>query len=117
MGVVREALKSITIAQYVGYAPGWSYTNSYTRGEDNPGTAAQPFRSYIFYGADDNNRRWVKQDLQYTGNALTKIAFYYSDNNESSYVPMFNEDGVNYVLTLVYDAEDNLRYTEWGNVP
>ncbi len=113
---IRESLFAISAAQATGFAPGWSYTNSVTRGEASPGTAEQPLRSYIFYGTG-NSKQWVKTVCEYTGNNLTQAAFYYSNDNEASYVPMYNEDDVNYVLTLVYDVDDNLESTSWGNTP
>lgn len=113
---IRESLFALSTAQAVGFAPGWSYTNSVTRGQASPGTAAQPARSYVYYGTG-NTKQWVKTVCTYTGNCLTKAAFYYSNDNESSYVPMYNEDDTNYVVTLVYDSDDYLQSTSWGNTP
>jgi hypothetical protein len=116
LDIVRQALFSLAAAQATGFAPGWSYTNSVTRGEASPGTAAQPARSYMYYGTG-NSKQWLKKVCTYTGSVLTKAAFYYSNDNEASYVPMYNEDNANYVLTLTYDGSNNLQSTSWGNTP
>ncbi len=114
--VIRAAMFSLSAASAAGFAPGWSYTNSVTRGQASPGTAAQPARSYVYYGTG-NTRQWVKTVCTYTGNSLTKAAMYYSEDNEATYVPMYDEGGINYVITLVYDGDDNLESSSWGNTP
>ncbi len=104
--VIRAAMFSLSAASAAGFAPGWSYTNSVT----------QPARSYVYYGTG-NTRQWVKTVCTYTGNSLTKAAMYYSEDNEATYVPMYDEGGINYVITLVYDGDDNLESSSWGNTP
>lgn len=95
---------------------GWNYTNSVTRGEAAPGTAAHPAVEYFTRGSGINTL-WLKRVLTWTGNVITKVAYYYSSNNEANYVPMYDEDGINYVLTLTYDGSFNLTETSWGNTP
>jgi len=92
--------------------PRWSYTNSVTRAEASPGTAASPARKY-WYSGTGNARRWIKAVL--TWGPPSKAAFYYSSDNEATYVPMLDADG-NYVLTSTYTGAD-LNASTWGNVP
>lgn len=116
LDIIRNALFTLSAEKATGFAPGWNYTNSVTRAEASPGTAGQPARSYINYGTG-NTKKWIKTVCTYTGNCLTKAAFYYSSDNEASYVPMYNEDDSNYVITLVYDGSDYLQSSTWGNTP
>jgi len=114
--LARFNMQSLALLNVAGGDFGWSYTNSVTRGEGTPGTAAEPLREYYYKGTG-NERKWLKRVLEWTGGVITQAAFYYSEDNESTYVPMYDDDGINYVLTLVYDGSDNLVSTSWGNVP
>ena len=115
LNILRANVWANSVAHAAGVAPGWSYTNSFTRGEASPGTAALPARKY-FWNGTGNSKTWIKQVCTYSGSNLTKVAVYYSSNNESSYVPMLDEQN-NYVLTLSYDGSSNLTATSWGNTP
>ncbi len=117
MDMIRRNLQALDVMGAASVAHGWSYTNSVTRGEGTPGTAALPLRQYWYYGTG-NSRIWVKAVNTYTGTDKTKIALYYSDDNESTYVAMVDEsEAQNYVLTLAYDGANNLEETTWGNIP
>ena len=113
--ILRSNLHAVHIATACGISPLWNYTNSVTRVEASPGTAAQPARKYWFRGTG-NTTRWVKAEITYTGLDMTKVALYFSEDNEATYVPMLDPDR-NYVLTLAYDASNNLESTSWGNTP
>jgi len=113
--VIRYNIAAVHIATACGISPMWSYTNSVTRAEASPGTAAQPARKYWKRGAG-NATKWVKAVCTYTGLNMTKVALYFSEDNESTYVPMLDPDR-NYVLTLAYDGANNLTSTSWGNTP
>lgn len=101
--------------------PGWNYTNSFTRGEATPGTYRRPVRAYWWSGSG-NTKRWIKVVFTYTNGTfpdfVTTAAFYYSDDNEATYVPMYDEDK-NYVITYAL-AAGPIAITAsatWGNVP
>lgn len=113
--VLRANLSAMSAAAACGMSPMWGYTNSVTRGEASPGTAALPARKYWWRGAG-NAKKWVKAAITYTGSNPTKIALYFSEDNEATYVPMLDPDR-NYVLTLSYDGSSNLTATSWGNTP
>lgn len=115
LDILRNNLAAVHIATAAGISPLWSYTNSVTRAEASPGTAAQPARKYWYRGTG-NQTKWVKASITYSGLDMTKVAFYYSEDNEATYVPMLDADR-NYVLTLAYDAANNLTSTTWGNQP
>jgi len=114
--ISRRNLFAQSALANVGIEPGWSYTNSFTRGQASPGTAAAPAREFYKKGSG-NSTIWVQSAITWTGGVATKVALYFSEDNETSYVPMTDEDGINYVLTLVYDGSNNLMSTSWGNVP
>jgi hypothetical protein len=115
LDILRTNISAVHLATAVGISPQWNYTNSATRSEVSPGTAAAPARKYWFRGSG-NSTKWVKAAITYTGLDMTKVAFYYSEDNEATYVPMLDADR-NYVLTLAYDASNNLKSTSWGNQP
>jgi hypothetical protein len=95
---------------------GWDYTNSVTRGEGTPGTAAKPNRVYFrTSGTITNQTEWLKADVTWTGANVTKMALYYSSDNEASYVPMLDEHGF-YVCTIAYSGAD-VTTTTWGATP
>jgi hypothetical protein len=96
--------------------PGWAYTNSVTRGLGSPGTAAQPAKVFMTTGSGGTTQ-WVRGDLTYDGTtgAVTKIAFYYSSDNEGTYAQL--GDGTNYVCHLSYDGSGNLTSTSWDATP
>ncbi len=113
---IRYNLYAMVAQTALGVSLGWSYTNSVTRGEASPGTAALPARKYWYHGSG-NTMQWVKAVCTYTGTNLTKVALYFSDNNEATYVPMVDGDaGLNYVLTLTYSGAD-LTAASWGATP
>jgi hypothetical protein len=115
LDILRNNLAAVNLATAVGISPLWNYTNSVTRAEASPGTAALPARKYWFRGSG-NATKWVKAEHTYSGFDVTKIAFYYSEDNEGTYVPMLDADR-NYVLTLAYDTFNSLKSTIWGNQP
>lgn len=115
LDILRNNLAAVHIATACGVSPMWSYTNSVTRGEASPGTAALPARKYWKRGTL-NATKWAKAAITYTGNNPTKIALYFSEDNEATYVPMLDPDR-NYVLTLTYDGSSNLTATSWGSTP
>jgi hypothetical protein len=97
--------------------PGWTYTNSVTRGLGSPGTAAQP--NIIFFTKGSGGAtQWVKAVLTWngvTGN-VDKVALYYSSDNEGTYALLADGAG-NYVLHLSYDGSGNLTATTWDAIP
>lgn len=115
LDVLRNHLAALAAAGASGIAPQWNYTNSVTRAEAAPGTAALPARKYWWRGTG-NTKKWIKAACTYTGIDLTKVVMYYSEDNEATYVPMLDADR-NYVLTLTYDGANNLTATSWGNTP
>jgi hypothetical protein len=114
LDIIRTNISAVHVATACGISPMWSYTNSVTRAEAAGGTAAQPARKYWYRGTG-NTTKWVKAAIEYTLLDITQVAFYYSEDNESTYVPMLDPDR-NYVLTLTYDGANNLESTSWGNV-
>lgn len=112
--VLRRHLFSVTASAAAGVVAGWEYTNSVTRGEGSPGSAAEPARKY-WHGVGTSSTKWVKAVLTWSGGNMTKMALYFSEDNESTYVPML-DDSNNYVLTLSYSGS-NLTATTWGNTP
>lgn len=115
LDILRNNIAAVHIATAVGISPLWNYTNSVTRGEASPGTAGQPARLYWFRGSG-NQRKWVKAEHTYSGMTTTKVALYYSEDNEATYVPLLDADR-NYVLSLSWDGSGNLQSTSWGNQP
>jgi hypothetical protein len=113
---VRANAWAMQVATAAGFPPGWSYTNSVTRAESSPGTAALPARQYWTNGTG-NQTKWVKAVLTWSASDLTKVALYYSDDNEATYVPLVDDGGLDHVITLTYDGSGNLTATSWGNVP
>jgi hypothetical protein len=113
--IIRANIAAVHIATAVGISPLWNYTNSVTRGEASPGSAAKPNRKYWWRGSG-NSTKWVKVELTWTGDVMTKAALYYSEDNEGTYVPLLDPDR-NYVLTVNYDGSNNLTSTSWGNTP
>lgn len=106
--VVTSHLHSLTMnssspAQSLPVVPGWTYTNSYTLGEASPGlSAAAPNRRYYRRGSG-NTTQWLKAVNTWSGAQLQEVAFYYSNDNQTTYVPLLDEDG-NYVLKLSFFA-------------
>lgn len=89
-----------------GIVSGWNFTNSYTEGEAVPGTAAEPDRVYWYTpGERTNKTKWVKAELTWSGGLVIRAEFWYSEDNQGTYVPMYDEQ-LNYVLTLTYDGTD-----------
>ena len=115
LDVLRINIAAVHIATAVGISPLWNYTNSATRAEAGGGTAELPTNKYWYRGTG-NSTKWVKAVHTYSGLDTTKIAFYYSEDNEATYVPMLDPDR-NYVLNLTFDAFHNLSSTSWGNTP
>lgn len=113
--VARKNLQALAVLSVAGIDHGWSYTNSVTRAQASPGTAAEPAIEYYFRGTG-NTTQWVKRVLTWAGGVITKAAFYYSADNEATYVPLTDDESNNYVLTLTYSGTD-IASTSWGNTP
>ena len=93
--------------------PGWNMTNSFVRGLANPGTASAP-TAYYWHRGEGNDRQWIKQVMQYEGgSSWVGMVYYYSNNNEATYVPMLDAEG-NYVFQLNYDSGGNVTTSYWG---
>jgi hypothetical protein len=114
LDTLRNNLLAIHAYSATGFVSMWNYTNSVTRGEGSPGTEAEPVRKYWWRGSG-NAKKWIKAELTWDSPDLTKAVFYYSEDNESTYVPMLDADR-NYVLTMTY-ASNNLESSLWGNTP
>lgn len=115
--IAAEALMSARSADKTSAVSfGWNYTNSVTLGEPSGGTAAKPNVKY-WYHRNGNilHTKWVRADCTWTGAVITKIAFYYSNDNRATWAPMTCEMG-NYVVTITYSGAD-ITETTWGNVP
>lgn len=116
LDTLRANIMAVLGFAAAGVCPGWNYTNSATLAEASPGTASQPARMYWTRGSGIT-KEWIKAAMTYdaSGNP-TKIALYYSSDNQGSYVAMKAEDG-GYVLTNVFDASNNLQSSTWGSTP
>ena len=114
--LARKNLRAVAISAFSFMSPGWRYTNSVTLAEASPGTADSPARWYMVRGAG-NTAQWIKMVMTYTSGSVTKVALYYSEDNQSTYANLTDENGINYVLTLSYDGSGNLTQTSWGNLP
>jgi len=113
---IRYNMYAMVTQTAIGVSLGWNYTNSVTRSEASPGTANLPARKYWYRGSG-NTKQWIKAVCSYTGTNLTKIALYFSEDNEATYVPMVDGDAdLNYVLTLTYSGAD-LASASWGATP
>jgi hypothetical protein len=102
------AINSAGASIYLNVVPGWTYTNSHALGESSGGTASAPVRSYYRNNRGavaTNATTWLKLVNTWTswggGTLLTKVACYYSLDNQSSYVPAVDENGY-YVLSLSF---------------
>ena len=113
LDIMRANIAALHLTVAAGISPGWNYTNSVTRAEAAPGTADLPARKYWKRGTG-NATKWVKAEITYSGSDMTRIAFYFSEDNEATYVPMLDSDR-NYVLNLNYDSFSNLTSTSWSN--
>lgn len=103
------------IASYFGQGivAGWNFTNSYTEGELVPGTAAEPARVYWRTpGTLTNSTKWVKAEITWASGVPSQVAFWYSEDNQGTYVPMYDESN-NYILTLEYDVGGALASAHW----
>lgn len=98
-------------------APGWTYTNSVTRGLGSPGTAAQP-NIFFFTRGSGGTTQWVKAVITWDGTTgnVNKVALYYSSDNEATYANLVDGSG-NYVQHLSYDGSGNLTSTSWDATP
>ncbi len=105
------------IATLTGAMPGWAYTNSVTRGLGSPGTASQPAIMFFTKGTGGTTQ-WVKLVITYDGTtgAVTKVAMYYSSDNEGTYANLVDDSG-NYVLHLSYDGSGNCTASSWDASP
>lgn len=116
---IRTNLLAIVAAMVASgvTAPGWNYTNSVTLGEGTPGTADKPLRIYYKFGTGGTTI-WIKAVVTWNGTTGNpdKIAFYYSDDNAGTYANLVDTSG-NYVLTISYDASNNVTATTWGSTP
>lgn len=91
-----------------GMVPGWNY--SFSGGTSDKPTDAKFSRSI------SGTTNWVKLTHTYDGsNRPTKIACYYSSDNESSYDALDDDSG-NYVINFTYDS-NGLQSTNWNSTP
>lgn len=113
----RAAFMALASAIVTGaIVPGWNFTTSVARGEASPGTADKPARAYYNIQAGDTTV-WVKCVLTWDGNDnVSKVALYWSDDNEKSYDTMRDEAG-NFVITIAYDVDQNVVSATWGSTP
>lgn len=100
-----------------GAMPGWAYTNSVTRGLASPGTADKPNILFFTQGTGGTTQ-WIKWVMTYDGTtgAVTKVAMYYSSDNEGTYANLVDSSG-NYVFHASYDASGNCTATTWDATP
>lgn len=114
---IRNDLFALAVAMIISgvSVPGWTYTNSVTRGLGSPGTADKPNIIFFTKGAGGATQ-WIKAVLTWGASTLDKIAFYYSSDNEGTYANVVDGAG-NYVLHLSYDASGNLTATTWDAIP
>lgn len=114
MAGIRANLISLASAIAAGaILPGWNYTNSVTRAESSPGTAALPARMYASF-ATDTKTIWVRVAITWSaGGYPTKMTFSWSDDDEASYANLTDIFG-NYVLTITYDGSSNVTAMTWG---
>lgn len=96
-----------------GCLPGWSYSNSVTRGESSAGTAAQPARMY-FTTPTDTRDMWVRAAVAWDGSGYpTSFQFSWSDDDEASYQDLTDLYG-NSTLTIAYDGSHNVTAMTWS---
>lgn len=109
----RFALSAIVGSFQAGtFMPGWDYSTSVSRGEEDPGTAARPARIYFAYQRGEN-RILVKVELTWGTTLISSAAFHWSDDDGESFDTLRDEDG-NYVASFTYDADLNMTSYAWS---
>lgn len=115
MDEIRANLLGLVAAILVGgTVPGWNMTTSVALGEAAPGTAAQPARWYFRAGTGATTY-WVKivPTWDATTGAITRLVFWWSDNNNKDFDRLRDEAGNN-AVSFTYDADLNLTDATWG---